>query len=64
MCGFLMSQITLDVLADMGHEELKEIGINAYGHRHKLLKGIERLLGVQQGEAAHQDAQNKSPTLP
>lgn len=43
-------QITLDVLADMGHEELKEIGINAYGHRHKLIKGLERLLGGQQGE--------------
>uniref|UniRef100_A0A674E9X1 Poly [ADP-ribose] polymerase n=1 Tax=Salmo trutta TaxID=8032 RepID=A0A674E9X1_SALTR len=41
--------ITLDVLADMGHEELKEIGINAYGHRHKLIKGMERLLGGQQG---------------
>ena len=34
----------------MGHEELKEIGINAYGHRHKLIKGIERLLGGQQGQ--------------
>lgn len=45
-------QITLDVLADMGHEELKEIGINAYGHRHKLIKGVERLLGGQQGEEA------------
>lgn len=44
-------QITLDVLADMGHEELKEIGINAYGHRHKLIKGVERLLGGQQGES-------------
>lgn len=49
-CGFHLLQITLDVLADMGHEELKEIGINAYGHRHKLIKGVERLLGVQQGE--------------
>lgn len=51
--GFLLvvvaGQISLDVLADMGHEELKEIGINAYGHRHKLIKGIERLLGGQQG---------------
>lgn len=46
----LSEQISLDVLADMGHEELKEIGINAYGHRHKLIKGIERLLGGQQGE--------------
>ncbi|CDQ88987.1 unnamed protein product [Oncorhynchus mykiss] len=33
----------------MGHEELKEIGINAYGHRHKLVKGVERLLRGQQG---------------
>lgn len=33
----------------MGHEELKEIGINAYGHRHKLIKGVERLLGGQPG---------------
>lgn len=47
---FLVFQITLDVLVDMGHEELKEIGINAYGHRHKLIKGVERLLGGQQGE--------------
>ncbi|XP_028851894.1 tankyrase, TRF1-interacting ankyrin-related ADP-ribose polymerase b isoform X2 [Denticeps clupeoides] len=46
---FEREQITLDVLADMGHEELKEIGINAYGHRHKLIKGIERLLGGQHG---------------
>lgn len=46
----LWGQISLDVLADMGHEELKEIGINAYGHRHKLIKGIERLLGGQQGQ--------------
>lgn len=48
--GTCLFQITLDVLADMGHEELKEIGINAYGHRHKLIKGVERLLGGQQGE--------------
>jgi hypothetical protein len=32
-------QITLDILAEMRHEELKEIGIAAYGHRHKLIKG-------------------------
>lgn len=50
---FVWGQISLDVLADMGHEELKEIGINAYGHRHKLIKGIERLLGGQQGQQSH-----------
>lgn len=49
-CDLPPFQITLDVLADMGHEELKEIGINAYGHRHKLIKGVERLLGGQQGK--------------
>jgi len=33
----------------MGHKELKEIGINAYGHRHKIIKGVERLISGQQG---------------
>lgn len=46
---FEKEQITLDVLVEMGHKELKEIGINAYGHRHKIIKGVERLLAVQQG---------------
>ena len=37
----------MDVLVEMGHEQLKEIGITAYGHRHKILKGVkERLAGV------------------
>lgn len=34
---------------EMGHKELKEIGINAYGHRHKIIKGVERLISGQQG---------------
>uniref|UniRef100_A0A8C2PDN6 Poly [ADP-ribose] polymerase n=1 Tax=Capra hircus TaxID=9925 RepID=A0A8C2PDN6_CAPHI len=46
---FEREQITLDVLVEMGHKELKEIGINAYGHRHKLIKGVERLISGQQG---------------
>ncbi|XP_046709984.1 poly [ADP-ribose] polymerase tankyrase-2-like isoform X3 [Silurus meridionalis] len=41
---FDREQITLDVLAEMGHKELKEIGIIAYGHRHKLIKGVERFI--------------------
>lgn len=41
---FEREHITLDILAEMGHEELKQIGVNAYGHRHKLLKGIEKLI--------------------
>ncbi len=43
---FDREQITMDVLVEMGHEELKDIGINAYGHRHKILKGIEKLIAT------------------
>ena len=41
--------ITLDILVEMGQEELKEVGINAYGHRHKILKGIEKVLATSRG---------------
>ncbi|XP_043569081.1 poly [ADP-ribose] polymerase tankyrase-2-like [Chiloscyllium plagiosum] len=41
--------ITLDVLVEMGHKELKEIGISAYGHRHKIIKRVEHLIAGQQG---------------
>ena len=35
----------------MGHEELKEIGINAYGHRHKILKAVkERITNMGLGQ--------------
>ncbi|UJR37371.1 hypothetical protein I4U23_030079 [Adineta vaga] len=40
---FEREHITLDILAEMTHNDLKEIGVNTYGERHKLLKGIERL---------------------
>ena len=40
---FEREHITLDILAEMTHQDLKEIGVTAYGQRHKLLKGIERL---------------------
>jgi tankyrase len=40
---FEREHITLDILAEMTHNDLKEIGISAYGERHKLLKCIERL---------------------
>uniref|UniRef100_UPI000D2FD262 tankyrase-2-like n=1 Tax=Maylandia zebra TaxID=106582 RepID=UPI000D2FD262 len=45
---FDREQITLDVVVEMGHRELKEIGINAYGHRHKIIKGVERLISGPQ----------------
>ena len=41
---FEREDISLEILAEMGHEELKTIGINAYGQRHKLVKGIEKLM--------------------
>lgn len=37
---FEREQITLDILAEMSHEDLKQIGISAYGFRHKLIKGM------------------------
>ncbi|KAK3704735.1 hypothetical protein QZH41_001082 [Actinostola sp. cb2023] len=47
---FEREQISWDVLVDMGHEELKEIGIHAYGHRHKILKAVkEKLSGLGLG---------------
>lgn len=40
---FDREQITLDILAEMGHEDLKQVGVSAYGFRHKILKGIAQL---------------------
>lgn len=33
----------MDVLVEMTHESLKDIGVSAYGHRHKILRGIKDL---------------------
>ena len=40
---FDREQITLDILSEMGHEDLKQVGVSAYGFRHKILKGIAQL---------------------
>ncbi|CAD7093063.1 unnamed protein product [Hermetia illucens] len=40
---FEREQITLEILAEMGHEDLKQVGVSAYGFRHKILKGIAQL---------------------
>lgn len=40
---FEREQITLEILVEMGHEDLKQVGVNAYGFRHKILKGIAQL---------------------
>ena len=62
--------ITMDILAEMGHEELKQIGVTAYGHRHKLLKGIEKLLissaasSSSSGISSSNGSSNGSPFAP
>lgn len=30
----------MEILAEMGHEDLKQVGVSAYGFRHKILKGV------------------------
>ncbi|KAH8384004.1 hypothetical protein KR009_011649 [Drosophila setifemur] len=40
---FEREQITLDILAEMGHDDLKQVGVSAYGFRHKILKGIAQM---------------------
>lgn len=55
---FEKEMISIDILAEMGHEELKQIGVQAYGHRHKLLKAVEKLLlhtaALQQKQSGNQ----------
>lgn len=46
---FEREQITLDILAEMGHEDLKQVGVSAYGYRHKLIKGMDKLLNTAAG---------------
>lgn len=40
---FEREQITLEILAEMGHDDLKQVGVTAYGYRHKIIKGIAAL---------------------
>ena len=41
---FEREQVSVDILSEMGHEDLKQIGVTAFGHRHKLIKGLEKLM--------------------
>ena len=41
---FEKEKICMEVLSDMQHEELKEIGIDAYGVRHKIIKGLHNVI--------------------
>lgn len=39
---FENEKITMEILAEMTNDQLKEIGINAYGARYKIMKGVEK----------------------
>ncbi|CAG2160731.1 unnamed protein product [Oppiella nova] len=60
---FVREQISYDILSEMGHEELKQIGVNAYGHRHRLLKGIEKVLLSTHSSAAQHSVPLSSGTV-
>ncbi|KAI5640801.1 ankyrin repeats (many copies) domain-containing protein [Phthorimaea operculella] len=40
-------QITVDILSEMSHEDLRAVGVAAYGHRHRLLKAARHSLQAQ-----------------
>ncbi|KAL3319329.1 hypothetical protein Ciccas_002011 [Cichlidogyrus casuarinus] len=44
---FEREQVTLEIVCEMGHEELKELGVTAYGLRHKIVKGVHKWKGRQ-----------------
>lgn len=58
---FEKEMISIDILAEMGHEELKQIGVQAYGHRHKLLKAVEKLL-LHSASMQHKQSAGSTPT--
>ncbi|KAF2345867.1 Sterile alpha motif domain, partial [Trinorchestia longiramus] len=44
LCGlFEREDISLDVLCEMSHDDLRTVGVAAYGHRHKLMKSAQRI---------------------
>lgn len=50
---FDREQITMEILAEMGHEDLKQVGVSAYGFRHKILKGMAAIRATT-GISVHQ----------
>ncbi|CAH2100652.1 unnamed protein product [Euphydryas editha] len=43
-------QITVDILSEMSHEDLRAVGVAAYGHRHRLIKAARHSLQAHSGE--------------
>ncbi|XP_063836754.1 poly [ADP-ribose] polymerase tankyrase [Ostrinia nubilalis] len=52
-------QITVDILSEMSHEDLRAVGVPAYGHRHRLLKAARHSRHAAQvdilSEMSHED---------
>ena len=40
---FQKEHITMDVLVEMTNEDLQSVGVDAFGHRHKILRKIKEL---------------------
>ncbi len=47
---FEREKITIDILAEMTMDDLRDVGIDAYGIRQKLVRSIEKLTIGQPGE--------------
>ncbi|CAG0880158.1 unnamed protein product [Darwinula stevensoni] len=60
---FDREKITLDILAEMNHEDLKQIGVTAYGHRHRLIKEVEKVLSASGFTASSWFGGNQQGTL-
>ena len=45
---FEREEITIDILIDMTQDDLKSIGITAFGHRHRVTRGLKKLSEFKQ----------------
>ena len=54
---FEEEMIDMDVLKDMSHDDLKDVGVRAFGQRHKILKEVRNLksLNIVENIAASQE---------
>ena len=60
---FDSQHISVDILAEMGHEDLKQIGITAFGHRHELIKGSQsRRNEGRRRRTVEEEEDSESPT--
>ncbi|XP_067936599.1 poly [ADP-ribose] polymerase tankyrase-1-like isoform X2 [Watersipora subatra] len=59
MTVFAAEHISMDVLVEMTHDSLKDIGVSAYGHRHKILRGIKDLQARIPERKKHKNADSE-----